>query len=156
LHFRNQRYRQALDAYEIAVRGKVPVSHCPGVRTALAELALAENRSHPIEEVERLRQQLGFPPIEATWEEWFAAGRKYQTSRAFDLAKAVAAYSATIEFLEHPERGGLYHLGKEPGSDRISLRWGPSLAEVDLLWSRNYDSRWLSSAYYLAQCLIEL
>lgn len=156
LYCQDQRYRDALDCYRKAVAKQIPLAQCPGLKTALLEVALDRNLSHPAEEFQKLRRELGFPLVEPSWVEWFAAGRKYQTSRQFDLDKAVACYSNMIEFLENPEKGGFYHLKKQPEPDRVFLTWGPTLAEMDPGWSGEYDSRWYSAAFYLARCLIDL
>jgi len=60
---------------------------CPGLAFALLEVALDNNLDHPADEIEKLRTQLGLPPIQASWVEWFATGRKYQTARLFDWTK---------------------------------------------------------------------
>jgi tetratricopeptide (TPR) repeat protein len=156
IYYDNRRYSDALDCYQRAVAKGVALAQCPGAQAALVEVALERNPAHVAEEIERTRQQLGFPPVEASVVEWFAVGRKYQAGRQYDLAKAILCYRQALEFLEHPEKGGVYHLEKQENSDRVSLRWGPSLGEVDMLWSENYDARWYSSAFYLAQCLIEV
>jgi hypothetical protein len=122
----------------------------------LLEVALDRNPAHPAEEIEKLRLQFGFPPIQASWVEWFAAGRKYQTAHQFDLEKAVACYREAMDFLEHPEQRGIYRLEKEPCCDRTNLWWGKSIHEADLLWTKNFDGRWYSAAFYLADCLIKL
>ena len=156
VYFQNHRYRDALDCYQKAVAQGTSVMACPGLAFALLEVALDNNLDHPADEIEKLRTQLGLPPIQASWVEWFATGRKYQTARLFDLDKAAASYRGGLDFLEHPEQREVYHLEKQPNCDRVALRWGPSLGEVDLLWSQNYDRRWYSAAFYLAQCLVRL
>jgi tetratricopeptide (TPR) repeat protein len=156
IYYDKQRYSDALDCYQRAVAKGVALAQCPGAQAALVEVALERNPAHVAEKIERTRRQLGFPPVEASVVEWFSAGRKYQAGRQYDLAKAILCYRQALEFLEHPEKGRVYHLEKQESSDRVSLRWGPSLGEVDMLWSENYDARWYSSAFYLAQCLIEV
>jgi tetratricopeptide (TPR) repeat protein len=154
IYYQDERYRDALDCYQRAVAKNIPLGQCPGTAAALLEVALERNPAHAVEEIERTRRQLDFPPVEASFVEWFGTGRKYQAGRQFDLDKAVICYRQALEFLEHPEQGGVYHLEKQGDSARLALRWGPSLGEGDFLWSENYDSRWYSSAFYLAQCLI--
>lgn len=156
VYFQNHRYQDALDCYSKAVAQGATVAQCSGLGTALLEVALEKNRDQPGKEIETLRRQLGFPPVEASWVDWFTAGRKYQTSHQYDIQKAAACYRGALNFLEHPEQMGIYHLEKQPKCDHIALRWGPSLSEVDLLWSENYNKRWCNAAYYLAHCLIEL
>ena len=149
-------YRQAVAWYQRAVANGASVWQCPGLSSALLEIALNQNLDHLREEIERLRRQLDFPPVEASWVDWFGTGRKYQTGRQFDWQKAAASYRGALDFLEHPEQGGIYHLEKQPDCDRVALRWGPTLGEWDLLWSEHYDARWYSAAFYLAQCLVKL
>ncbi len=155
LHFQSQLYREALQSYARAIALKVPPLQCPGLRMTLAEVALETKPAHATEEIQRWRRELGLPQVEVSWLEWFCLGRKYQTSRGFDLDKALAAYRNTIEFLENPERGGFYRLDPHPGG-RGALSWGTSASEKDSLWERDFESRWYSAAFYLAQCLIEL
>lgn len=156
IYARDERYREALGCYQKALAQGVSKAECPGLVPALLEVALDRNLAHPREEIEKLRRELGLPPVEASWVEWFAAGRKYCLSRQFDLDKAIVCYRNCLEFLEHPEQGGIYRLEKQPGAKRTALRWGPSLGEVDLAWSDDYDSRWYSPAFYLAQCLMSV
>jgi tetratricopeptide (TPR) repeat protein len=153
------RYADALKAYKSALDAGASLAQCGGLRTALAELALARNRDHAVDEVdevERCRVEFGLPPEVVTWVEWFAAGQKYQTSRAFDFEKAAAAYQAAMEFLENPERGGLFELELQRGSERVALIWDRRANGFDLRWNELYDARWNNAAYQLAQCLIEL
>jgi tetratricopeptide (TPR) repeat protein len=154
--FQKGNYQAALECYQKAVAVGASAKACPGLTTALLEVALDENPDQPQAEIETLRRRLGFPPVEASWVDWFAAGRKYQAGKQSDYQKAAACYRGALNFLEHPEQMGVYHLEKQPNSDRVALRWGPSLGEVDLLWSENYDRRWYSAAFYMAQCLIKL
>jgi len=147
---------EAFKAFQKAVAGGISTMQCRGLAASLLETAFNRNPEHPADEIERLRVELGFPPAEATWVEWFQAGRKYQTARPPDFSNATADYRGAIHFLENPEEFGLCHLEKQINSERIALRWGPSLDECDLQWSENYDRRWYSAAFYLAQCLIEL
>lgn len=154
--FQKGNYQAALECYQKAVAVGASAKACPGLTTALLEVALDENPDQPQAEIETLRRRLGFPPVEASCVDWFAAGRKYQAGKQSDYQKAAACYRGALNFLEHPEQMGVYHLEKQPNSDRVALRWGPSLGEVDLLWSENYDRRWYSAAFYMAQCLIKL
>ncbi len=156
LEIKNKNYLPALEYYQMAVAAGVATRDCPGLATALLEIALDRNLEHPQAEVEKLRRELGLPPVQASWVELFAAARQYQTGSQFDLEKAAACYRGAIDFLEHPEQRGVYRLEKEPGCDRTNLWWGKSIGEVDLLWTKNYDTRWHSAAFYLAQCLIQL
>ena len=156
LEIQNGNYLPALEFYQKAIAAGAAAKACPSLATALLEIALDRNLEHPQAEVEKLRVKLGFPPVEASWVEWFAAGRKYQSSKQFDYQKAAACYRGALDFLEHPEQMGVFHLEKQPHSDRNDLRWGPGLREMDPLWSKNYDARWYSAAFYLAQCLIKL
>ncbi len=149
-------YLAALECYHQAVAAGASAEDCPRLATTLLEVALNRNLEHPQEEIEKLRRELGFPPVQASWVELFSAARKYQAGKQFDLEKAATCYRGALDFLEHPGQMGIYHLEKEPNSDRIALRWGPSLGEVDLLWSEHYAARWNSAAFYLAQCLILL
>jgi tetratricopeptide (TPR) repeat protein len=155
-YFQKQRYLETVDCYQQAVARGVPVMSCPGLATALLEIALERNVEHPADEIEKLRNQRGLPPIQASWVEWFGTGRKFQTARQFDLEKAVACYRGAMDFLEHPEQRGVYRLEKEPCCERWNLRWGLSIGEVDLRWTQKYDERWYSAAFYLAHCLIKL
>jgi tetratricopeptide (TPR) repeat protein len=150
------RYAAALHAYKSALDAGASLGQCGGLRTALAELALERNRDHAVNEVERCRVEFELPPEVVTWVEWFAAGQKYQTSRAFDFEKAAAAYRGAMQFLEDPERGGLFELELQHGSDRIALFWDRRANGFDVRWSELYDARWNNAAYQLAQCLIEL
>ena len=50
---------------------------------------------------------------------------------------------------------GYYHLEKLPNTERTALKWGPTLTEIDLLWSQNYNERWCNAAFYLAESLIK-
>ena len=154
--FQKQRYKETLDCYQQAVAQGTPVMACPNLAFALLEVALENNLEHPADEIEKLRLQSGLPPIQASWVEWFGTGRKYQTARQTDLEKAAACYRGAMDFLERPEQRGVYHLEKEPCCDRWNLRWGPTIGEVDLLWTSHYDQRWYSAVFYLAQCLIKL
>jgi len=156
IHIQNQRYREALDCYRNAVAKGASSADCTNLAGALLEIALESNPSNPALEIEKLRRELGFPPVQASWVEWFATARQYQSSRQLDLQKAVACYRGALDFLEHPEQGGIYHLEMITNPDRIVLRWGPGLGGVDLLWAENYDRRWYSAAFYLAQCLVKL
>jgi tetratricopeptide (TPR) repeat protein len=156
IYNQNQHYGDALDCYQKAVAQGASATACPGLASALLEIALDRNLDHPQEEIEKLRREFGFPPVQASWVEWFAAGRKYQAGPQFGFQKAAACYRGALDFLEHPEQIGVYHLEKQPNSDRIALRWGPGLGMVDLLWSDHYDTRWYNAAFYLAQCLIKL
>jgi len=149
-------YLAALEYYQKAVAAGASVKDCPGLAAALLEIALDRSLEHPQAEVDKMRRELGFPPVQASWVELFAAGRKYQSGQKFDFEKAAACFHGALDFLEHPEQLDIYHLVKEPNSDRIILRWGPTLGECDYLWSQNYAARWNSAAFYLAQCLIYL
>jgi tetratricopeptide (TPR) repeat protein len=147
------RYREALGCYRKAVaKGTAPVN-CPGLSAALVQATLASVPARPNDEARRLCAEAGLPPFEPAWYEWFNAGHRCQQAKQYD--KAIVCYRTVIDFLENPEQSGAYHLEKETGSDPISLRWGPSIGEVDLRWSHEYNARWYSSAFYLAQCLIE-
>jgi len=156
LEIQKGNYPPVLECYQKAMAAGASIKDCPGLGAALLEVALDGNSSHPREEMEKLRLKFGFPPVEASWVDWFAAGRKYQTSRQFDFQKAVACYRGTLDFLEHPEQMGVYHLEPQPNCDRIALRGGQGLSEMDILWSQNYNERWCNAAYYLAHCLVEL
>ena len=156
LEFQKGNYQPALECYQKAVAQGAPVMACPGLAFALLEVALEKNLGHPADEIERLRLQLGLPPIQASWVEWFGTGRKYQTGHQFDLEKAVACYRGAMDFMEHPEQRGIYRLEKEPGCDRTNLWWGKDIGAAELRWTEKYDERWYSAAFYLADCLIKL
>jgi tetratricopeptide (TPR) repeat protein len=156
VEFQKGNYQPALACYQQAVAQGTPVMACPGLAFALLEVALENNLDHPADEIEKLRLQFGLPPVQASWVEWFAAGRKYQTGRQFDLEKAAACYRGAMDFMEHPEQRGVYRLEKEPCCERTNLLWGKSLGEVELRWTAKYDERWYSAAFYLADCLIKL
>ena len=150
---RESRCREALACYRKAVAKGTAPANCPGLSATLVEATLASVPARPNEEARRLSLEAGLPPIEPVWFDWFGAGRRCQQAKQYN--KAIACYRTVIDFLEHPEQSGIYRLEKQPGSDRIAARWGQGLGEVDLTWSDRYNARWYSSAFYLAQCLIE-
>lgn len=150
------RYTDALQAYNEAFAEGASLEQGGGLRTALAELALERNRNRAVEEAERCRVEFGLPPVTVTWVEWFWLGQKYRRERAFDFEKAAAAYRAAMDFLEHPERSGLYRVQVETGWRWTSLRWGPDIGGVDLHWGEKVGERWNNAAFHLAECLIEL
>jgi tetratricopeptide (TPR) repeat protein len=156
LEFQKGNYQPALECYQKAVAAGASVTACPGLAFALLEVALDNKPDHPADEIEKLRLELGLPPIQASWVEWFGTGRKYQTARQYDLEKAVACYRGAMDFLEHPEQRGVYRLEKEPCCNRTNLLWGKSIGEIELRWTIKYDERWYSAAFYLAHCLIKL
>jgi len=156
IYSQDHRYTEAVQAYQKAVARNASLAECSGLAECLLELALDRNPDHANDEIERSRIEMGFPPVEATWVDWFGAGRKYQTGSKRDFNKAATAYRNAIHFLENPEQSGIYHLEKQSNSGRVVLRWGPASGEADFQWSENYDRRWYSAAFYLAQCLIEL
>lgn len=149
-----QHASEALDACKHALAGNKPPMDCAGLGEVLLDLAFQENPDDPAAGVEHIRARADLPPVEATWPDYFRAGRKFQKAGPPDFYRAAAAYRAALHFLENPGEHGLCHLESNP--PRVILRWGPDLNEVDLQWSDNYDRRYYSAAFYLAQCLIQL
>ena len=151
-------YAESLRAYQHATAMKTSPMLCSGLSYCLLDMALQSKPDHLAQEIERLRLAAGIPPVEASWVDFFHAGRNYQTSNAPDFYRAAACYRAAIHFLQQPEEKGLCHLETQPNSDprRVILRWGPGVNDADWQWSEYYDRRYYSAAFYLAQCLVKL
>ncbi|HXF09799.1 MAG TPA: hypothetical protein VN625_03370, partial [Desulfuromonadaceae bacterium] len=146
--FNDHHFARTLQWYQKALNGGVTMSECPKLNQALLEMALDQNLDHLQDQISSLGRQFNLPPVQPSWVDWFAVAGKYHTSRAFDFEKAAVCYRHALDFLEHPDEMGIYRLEKEPRSDRVWLR-GP--AATDLGWFDLRDSRWFTSAFYLAQ-----
>lgn len=143
IEFQKENFPAALDCYKKAVAAGAATNTCPGLATALLEIALDRNVQNPKAEFESIRRESGFTSVTVSWGDCFTAGQKYRKSRNFDLDKAVASYRGALNFLENPEQGS-------------STSRAMTMTDAELLRSENQSANWYTTAYHLAQCLIGL